>query len=200
MTAGCSFVFVSSDYVFDGRKGQYVETDSPSPVNVYGATKLEAEELVRDMCEDHLILRPALFGFSSLERPRSVLDRALRALARAEPTALAADQFFSPVSTLFLAAAISAATMGGMVGTFHAGCDERITKYEFGRKVLAAAGRADADLLRPSHALSEARRARRPQDTSLANAKIKEALQLREVRVDALIREVLSSEEVRDYL
>ena len=38
------FVFISTDFVFDGVKGNYAETDIPGPVNFYGKTKLEAEE------------------------------------------------------------------------------------------------------------------------------------------------------------
>ena len=38
------FIFVSTDFVFDGEKGMYSESDQPHPVNYYGRTKLEAEE------------------------------------------------------------------------------------------------------------------------------------------------------------
>lgn len=39
-------IFLSSDYVFDGNKGNYTENDNPNPINYYGQTKLEAEKIV----------------------------------------------------------------------------------------------------------------------------------------------------------
>lgn len=57
-------VFVSTDYVFDGeKKEEYTEFDEPSPINIYGKTKLEAEKIVRELCGRFLITRTAwLFG------------------------------------------------------------------------------------------------------------------------------------------
>jgi dTDP-4-dehydrorhamnose reductase len=54
------FVFFSTDAIFDGRKQEYFEIDTPNPVNVYGTTKLEAEELART-APNHLILRTSRF-------------------------------------------------------------------------------------------------------------------------------------------
>src|SRR2546421_6775934 len=41
---GATLVYYSTDYVFDGKSGPYAEADTPSPVSVYGRTKLEAEQ------------------------------------------------------------------------------------------------------------------------------------------------------------
>src|SRR2546430_7509700 len=46
LAAGIPFVFFSTDLVFDGRKGHYIETDSVNPLNVYAETKLDAEQIV----------------------------------------------------------------------------------------------------------------------------------------------------------
>jgi dTDP-4-dehydrorhamnose reductase len=57
-TLGACLVHFSTDYVFDGQNGQpYVETDSPSPVNVYGKTKLAGEKAIQDIGGRYLILR-----------------------------------------------------------------------------------------------------------------------------------------------
>ena len=51
---------ISTDYVFDGLHCKpYLETDTPSPVSVYGRTKLAGEEAIRRSCEFHMILRTA---------------------------------------------------------------------------------------------------------------------------------------------
>ena len=44
---GAHLTFISTDYVFDGTRGPYAETDTTRPINVYGEQKLEAEQLVR---------------------------------------------------------------------------------------------------------------------------------------------------------
>ncbi|HVH31737.1 MAG TPA: NAD(P)-dependent oxidoreductase, partial [bacterium] len=63
---GARCVYISTDYVFDGQKPQpYTEGDPPSPVNVYGTSKLAGEYLVRSRCPDALIVRvAATFGIA----------------------------------------------------------------------------------------------------------------------------------------
>src|SRR5277367_3678419 len=46
LAAEIQFVFFSTDLVFDGRKGNYIETDAPNPLHIYGETKAAAEEIV----------------------------------------------------------------------------------------------------------------------------------------------------------
>src|SRR5262245_33789844 len=54
------FVFVSTDFIFDGEKGMYRETDEAKPVNFYGKTKLEAEEAVKEYKHGWAIVRTVL--------------------------------------------------------------------------------------------------------------------------------------------
>ena len=52
-----SIIHISTDYVFDGKLGQYKENDIPNPINVYGFTKLEAEKLLFKKSKKSLIIR-----------------------------------------------------------------------------------------------------------------------------------------------
>jgi dTDP-4-dehydrorhamnose reductase len=58
--SGATLIFISTDYVFDGTKGTpYTEFDRPNPINVYGWSKLQAEEYVRTLCPRHFVVRTA---------------------------------------------------------------------------------------------------------------------------------------------
>lgn len=58
-----AFIFISTDYVFDGTNPPYKETDEPNPLNQYGKTKAEAEKSVTEVNPDSCILRiPVLYG------------------------------------------------------------------------------------------------------------------------------------------
>ena len=59
-------IYISTDYVFDGTKdGEYVETDIPNPINVYGASKLKGEQYVQDLLDRYYIVRISwVFGIN----------------------------------------------------------------------------------------------------------------------------------------
>ncbi len=62
--SGARLLHVSTDAVFDGRRGDYKETDRPNPLSVYARTKLEGELAVASANPDAIIARVNLFGWS----------------------------------------------------------------------------------------------------------------------------------------
>jgi len=73
--ANIPLLHISTDYVFDGTKHEaYTEQDVPNPTGVYGESKLEGEQAVRDNLEQHYILRVAwVFGASGQNFVRTML-------------------------------------------------------------------------------------------------------------------------------
>src|SRR2546425_11501752 len=66
--ANARFLYISTDYVFDGRKGQYREEDAPNPLQYYAQNKLEAERIVASL-PSFIISRPSvIYGWNALER------------------------------------------------------------------------------------------------------------------------------------
>ncbi|KAK7880094.1 hypothetical protein WMY93_033234 [Mugilogobius chulae] len=62
-SSGAFFIYISTDYVFDGRNPPYGEDDAPNPLNLYGRSKMEGERETQRYCPDSVILRvPILFG------------------------------------------------------------------------------------------------------------------------------------------
>jgi len=70
-------IHISTDYVFDGLKGNYTETDSVNPINAYGQAKLNGENFIRDICKKYFILRTSwlysLYGRNFLITMKKIL-------------------------------------------------------------------------------------------------------------------------------
>jgi dTDP-4-dehydrorhamnose reductase len=165
---GLKLVHISTDYVFDGAKdGPYVEWDATSPLSVYGQSKLLGEELVRQQCPDHFIVRTAwLYG---LPGPNFVT--AILAKARAgDELKVVNDQRGAPTSALALAPQLLTLAGTEAFGTYHATCRGETTWYEFARLILQTAGLQAK--VSPCRTAEYPRPARRPANSVLANRQL----------------------------
>jgi dTDP-4-dehydrorhamnose reductase len=102
---GTRLIHISTDYIFDGRKGSaYTEDDPTRPLNVYGASKLAGEESVRGAGGRSLIIRTqSLFGARGTNFIRTITQRLKRS---DEPLLVVSDQVSAPTYTRHLAGAI----------------------------------------------------------------------------------------------
>ena len=98
---GPALVQVSTDYVFDGRKGApYVESDEPAPLNVYGASKLEGERQVLAGCPRALVIRTSWVVSS---HGKNFVKTMLRLAGEGKPLKVVSDQFGRPTAARDLA-------------------------------------------------------------------------------------------------
>ena len=142
--ANAGFIHVSTDFVFDGRRGRpYAEDDTTAPLNTYGATKLAGERLVLERHPQALILRTAwLLGGKG-----GFVDAILRRAARGESLQVVSDQTGSPTDVNDLAHAIVAASERVTLGQapqrlYHLAGSEPATWRQIADEVVTAwAGR-----------------------------------------------------------
>ncbi|MBD3314551.1 MAG: sugar nucleotide-binding protein [Chitinivibrionales bacterium] len=162
---GIGFVFASSDQVYDGNNAPYTESTPPSPVNVYGEQKAEAERLIRDRNPSAVICRmPLMFGDPS-PSAGSFIQPFLASLKSGRPIRLFADEYRTMVGAQ--SAARGLLWTAGLKGRLlNLGGKERLSRYEFGLRLAAAAG-ADSSLVEANRQCEVAMPAPRPSDVSM---------------------------------
>lgn len=172
--AGARCVYISTDYVFDGAKPDpYAEDDLPNPLNVYGASKLAGDLLVRQACPDALVVRVAsLYGGQGARGKGTnfvltVLDRA----RRGEPLRVVDDIRMSPTYTVDAARAIVELLRRGVAGVFHVVNEGSCTWYEFAQKALELAG-LEVHVESVPHTAYPTK-ARRPANSALSTEKLR---------------------------
>jgi dTDP-4-dehydrorhamnose reductase len=141
---GAVLIHVSTDYVFDGRKGSpYTEADPPLPLNVYGNSKLSGEYFVRSGNEKHIVLRTsALYGRQPCRAKggSNFVDRMLRLGRERGEVRVVATETVSPTSTHDLARQIVALSDAGAYGLYHATAEGSCSWHEFACEIFTAAG------------------------------------------------------------
>jgi dTDP-4-dehydrorhamnose reductase len=136
-------VYISTDYVFDGSKaGPYSESDSAYPVNVYGASKLAGEILVRQTVPHWLIVRAAsLFGRTGARAKGGNFVETILAKAKTgEPLRIVNDVRMSPTYTRDAATALVGLVDAGAHGIVHLTNEGACTWHEFAKQILDLVG------------------------------------------------------------
>lgn len=152
-------IHYSTDYVFDGNGSRpYTEDDPVNPINSYGASKLTGEHYLRQLTDDHLIIRTAwLYGAKGKNFVSAILDRA-RTTGR---LTVVDDQTGSPTCTRDLAAATELLVDKNARGTFHVTNRGFCTWYDFACKIIKEAHLDTVEIL-PIKTSDLQRAAKRP--------------------------------------
>jgi len=166
------FIYISTDYVFDGSRGMYREGDVPAPLNYYGLSKLLGEVAVTAILRSSAVVRVSgLYGYSPTGKKNFGVI-AFEKLSRGEPVEAFVDQWLSPTYVKFLAEKLIKVVDARITGVIHI-AGERLSRYEF-TTILAEILGASKDLVKPKR-LAEAKLvAPRPRDSSLDTSKAKE--------------------------
>ena len=170
------FIFLSSGEVFDGSTGWYGETDEPNPINVYGQTKLEAEQAVL-LNPRHTVVRIVLTAGSSETGDRSFVEDMCRTAKAGKDVTLYADEFRCPLPAGVIARVIWELVDREQPGLYHLGGSDRLSRWEIGETLLPWCLELKGHLMKGSarnHVGSP-----RPADLSLRCDKIQSLLSFR---------------------
>ena len=131
-------IYISTDYVFDGTKeGEYVETDLPNPINVYGASKLKGEQYVQTLLEKYYIVRISwVFGVNG----NNFIKTMRRLGSERDELNIINDQVGSPTYTADLAPLLVDMMETDKYGIYHATNEETCSWYEFANEIFKQSG------------------------------------------------------------
>ena len=131
------FVFISTDYVFDGKNGPYKETDEVNPLSIYGAHKLEAENAVIASGLDYLILRVTNVYGDEI-RNKNFIARIVEQCQNQQKLTLKLpyDQFASPTNAYDIARAMYVLLKANKQGIYHICSSDFMNRVELAMKVI----------------------------------------------------------------
>jgi dTDP-4-dehydrorhamnose reductase len=163
-------VHYSTDYIFDGlKKDAYLEADTPNPQSIYGKSKLLGEELIRQNCPSHLILRTSwLFGKNGPNFIRTIVGMARKGM----PLRVVNDQKGSPTYSKDLAAHTLKMIDAGCRATYHLTNGGSCTWFELASKAIEWAAIKGISIV-PVSTSEFPRPAQRPANSILDNAHLK---------------------------
>ena len=142
------FIYISTDYVFDGEQGPYSEDDKVNPISVYGKTKLYGENLVQESDLDWVVLRSNII-FSYNDRTKaSFVNWVVESLKNRKLITVVNDQWNNPTWTNDLANVISMIIDKDIVGLYHYGGKDFMNRFEFAKMIALAFG-LDQTLIEP---------------------------------------------------
>jgi len=173
--AGAALIHISTDYVFDGRKGSpYTEKDLPGPLNVYGASKLAGEHLVRAACPRSFVVRTSgLYGprpcraKGGLNFPRLMLKLA----AEKGELTVVTDEVVGPTYTPDLARQLVKLAGTDGYGIIHATGVGEVSWYDFAAQTLRLAGLVGVPV-HPATSATMVRKVKRPHYSILAHERL----------------------------
>lgn len=195
LAAACSaldpcphLIYISTDLVFDGSRGQYSEDDKPCPIQIYGTSKLRGEDYVRLYRGSWTILRSALIYGAPLPGRRCFLDWTLEGI-RAGTFSFFEDEYRCPVCVNDLCTAIATVIETRNNGVYHIGGPKRLSRYDFAKLTstiffnnqvnIKSAKLADAEIAKT-----------RPADVSMDISKARNDLQFSPLPPEEALRQI----------
>ncbi len=172
---GSFLIYISTDYVFSGEKGNYKENDQPKPINYYGLTKLKAEETVQTQPE-YFIARPSvIYGSTPAAGKVNFALWLIETLRKGERVKIVTDQWNTPTLNTNLAEMTLEVVERRLTGIYHLCGATRVSRFEFATQI-AQTYNLNTDLIDKALSSQFTWLAKRPTDSSLDTSKAQSTL------------------------
>ena len=137
---GARLLHISTDYVFDGKKqAPYVEDDEPSPLNVYGETKLAGERFIQEIAKKYIVMRVSgIYGHHPCRAKSgdNFVNMMLRLAQERGKVRVVDDEVLTPTSTIEIARQVEEIIDSDMSGLVHATAEGQCSWYEFAQEIF----------------------------------------------------------------
>ena len=130
-SCGARLIYISTDSVFNGHQGNYLENDLVDPVNTYARTKLAGEASVQQIIPEALIIRTNIYGWN-MENKLSIAEWMLCNFEEGKRFPGFHDICFTPILVNDLIEMILRMMEMKLTGLYHVAGSQRCTKYDFG--------------------------------------------------------------------
>ena len=164
-------MYISTDFVFDGSRKTYNETDKQNPINWYGATKYEGEKIVQKASIPWIIVRlayPYRAHFAKKDFVRILIDK----FEKGESLQMVTDHIITPTFIDDVAYALDALIKNNATGIFHVVGSEFISPYEAALKIAKVFNYDKKNITNTTRLKFFRNRAQRPFHLALKNDKI----------------------------
>jgi dTDP-4-dehydrorhamnose reductase len=185
------FIYISTDFIFDGTSGPYKETDIPNPVNYYGSSKLTAEKAVMESRLQWAIVRTVLVYGNILAGNRSnIISWVKENLQNNKPIQVVGDQWRTPTYVEDLAKGILLVVEKNVNGIYHISGEEGMSPYDM---AIAVADylHLDKSLMTEVNADTFAQPAQRPLKTGFIIGKAKKELGYQPLHFKTALKKML---------
>lgn len=186
------FIQLSTDYVFNGESGPYVEDDLTDAISVYGQSKLDAEQYLMDSKIDYTIIRANVLYSYSPDTKASFLKWVVESLKNSKKINVVSDQWNNPTSTNSLAEFIKRVTLSKAYGLYHYADKGVMSRFDFAQ-LIAKVFELDSDLINPILSSDLNQVAARPLKSGLRTQKIQNQLSIVPPTVEASLIQIYNS-------
>ena len=129
-------IHISTDFIFDGKKGWYTETDEPNPLSYYGLSKLKSEQVLKKSTINYTILRTILVYGKVFDMSRSnIVLWVKESLENKQEITIVDDQYRTPTYVEDLAMACKISIDKNATGVFNIASSELLSIYEIAKQI-----------------------------------------------------------------
>lgn len=197
------FIFISSELIFSGKKGNYKEEDKAKPVNLYGKQKLLVEEYLKKNYHNFAILRIAKTYSDDFSDKTLITNYVKEIISKKRKFYVSKKQIFSPLYVNDLIKIIYYFLLKKKIGTFHVAGPKSYSRYQIFTKVLKEINNYKKDNFNPQIININLEKlkliAKRPLNVSLNISKLKRNINFNLKNVDFILKEVLKKNYAKKF-